>query len=278
MTKELYHFHFRHKHDVLNLFLLMFVLPSAILFLFMLSLELSTTNKSFSEVMADLWGIFSLLLLFGLLFALFIAWHEKSKGEDIPEDEFILYDNGWFTFWNITPDEGWIAPAKIDWIYPEGTEIKALGMKKSNMYLLKKKKNGMYKIGFGLEWAYPDKRWENWVFNASVGGWLTEEEYHRFLEMIDMLNQKGKENIQSGRIKPPGKNWKQEHMDYYQRPWFWNEVFKKENIREVYKKDTGEDIPEPVRSFMYDYPTFSKIYLKNKRETGDWLGKKEVKG
>jgi hypothetical protein len=218
-----------------------------------------------------LWAL-TIALPVGVILAALLTLNEKAKGADVPEDEFILYDNGWFVFWNIAPDEGWLAPAKTDWIYPEGVELKPLGIKKSRMYLLKKKRNGMYKVGFGLDWAYPNEKWENWVFHGNAGGWLTEEEYRKFLEMIDYLNKKGRENLESGRIKIPERNLKQEHIGYYQMPWFWNEVFKKENTRELYMRDTGEDIPEPIRSFLYDYPKFKKVYLKNKRETGDWFG------
>jgi len=138
----------------------------------------------------------------------------------------------------------------------------------------KRKKRNRYKVGFGLMWTYPDKKWENWVFTASAGGWLTEEEYKKFLKMIEYIDRKAKENVERGRIKIPAKNPKQEHIAYYQMPWYWNEVFEKENIRELYKKETGEDIPEPVRSFLFDYEKFKKVYLKNKRETGDWFGRK----
>jgi len=224
--------------------------------------------------------------VFALSFLL--TWVQKIKGEDIPIDEFILYENGWFVFWNITPDEGWIAPAKLDWILPPLKNRKEMEEKigyKVNFrytlfdryYLLKKKKNGKYKVGFGLMWVYPYKKWENWVFTASVGGWLTEKEYKKFLEMIEYIDKKAKENVESGRVKIPAKNLKQEHIAYYQMPWFWNEVFQKENIRELYRKETGEDIPEPVRSFLFDYEKFKNVYLKNKRETGDWFGKREEK-
>ncbi len=112
------------------------------------------------------------------------------------------------------------------------------------------------------------------VFSGGAIGWLTEEEYKKFLEMIEYIDKKAKENLESGRVKVPGKNPKQAHIDYYQRSWFWNKVFKKENIRELYMEETGEDIPEPVRSFLFDYPKFKSVYLKNKRETGDWFGRK----
>ena len=77
-----------------------------------------------------------------------------------------------------------------------------------------------------------------------------------------------------GRIKIPGENPKQQHLDYYQFSMYWNDVFVKENIRELYKKETSEDIPEPVRTFLFDYKTYEKTYLKNKKKTGDWFGGK----
>ncbi len=285
MVKILYHVTLKEERLLLKNFLIYFIPPLVIIYAVMLivnphnSLKLITQNPWFFAV-----GLPS--FTFALSFLL--TWIQKSKGEDMPQDEFILYDNGWFVFWNITPDEGWIAPAKLDWILPPLKNRKELERKvgyKINFrytlfdryYLLKKKKNGKYKIGFGLMWVYPDKKWENWVFTASVGGWLTEKEYRKFLEMIEYIDKKAKENVESGRIKIPAHNLKQEHIAYYQMPWYWNEVFKKENIRELYKKETGEDIPEPVRSFLFDYETFKNVYLKNKRETGDWFGRSEEK-
>ena len=144
-------------------------------------------------------------------------------------------------------------------------------------YVVKKRRKNRYKVGFGLIWTYPNKKWENWIFTASVGGWLTEEDYKKFLEMMKYIQKKAKENVESGRIKIPAKNLKQGHIAYYQMPWFWNEVFQKENIRELYKKETGEDIPEPVRSYLFDYDRYKNVYLKNKREIGDWFGKREEK-
>ena len=61
--------------------------------------------------------------------ALLLTLNEKLKGADVPQDEFILYDNGWFVFWNITPDEGWIAPAKLDWVLPPVENKKELEKK-----------------------------------------------------------------------------------------------------------------------------------------------------
>ncbi len=63
---------------------------------------------------------------FFLALALLLTLIEKKKGADIPEDEFILYDNGWFVFWGVEPDEGWIAPAKLDWVLPPAKPKKEL--------------------------------------------------------------------------------------------------------------------------------------------------------
>ena len=135
----------------------------------------------------------------------------------------------------------------------------------------------MYKVILWLKWAYPHKKWENWVFAEWVQGWLNEEEHKRLLEMLEFLRKKAMKNLEMGRIKIPGRNPKQEHFMYYQKPQYWDIVFEEENIRELYRKETGEDIPEPVRSYLFDTKTYEKVYLKNKRETGDWFGKGERK-
>ena len=95
--------------------------------------------------------------------------------------------------------------------------------------------------------------------------------------MIEFIRKKAMKNLESGRIKIPGNNPKQAHFDYYQLPQYWDIVFEKENIREFYRKDTGEDIPEPIRSYLFDNGTYTKVYLKNKKETGDWFGKGDRK-
>ena len=200
----------------------------------------------------------------------------KVRGGDVDESEFILYDNGWFAFWDVKLQD-WIGPAKLDWIFPEGVDIKPLNVRENSFYLVKKKKDGMYYVAFRVLWTYPDKKWENWAFYGNIGGWMTEEELKKFREMIEILRKKSRENLERGKIKLPGPNPKQQHTVYYQQPQYWDEVFEKENIRELYRKETGEDIPEPIRSYLFDTKTFDKVYLKNKRETGDWLGKGEKK-
>ncbi len=279
MAEIMYHFVFSKPKQLSKFFLSLFLSIAITGTLIIVALYILSGNNALLIVLP-----IGILTAFILSFSATLI--EKKKGADIPEDEFILYDNGWFVIWCVEPNEGWIAPAKLDWILPPAKPKKELekeiGYKpngwyclQDRYYLLKRKKKGLYKVGFGLVWTYPTEKWKDWVFSASAGGWLTEKEHKKLLEMVEYLNRKAKENVESGRIKIPAHNSEQEHVAYYQMPWYWNEVFKKENIRELYKKETGEDIPEPVRSFLFDYPKFKRVYLKNKRETGDWFGRKK---
>ena len=194
--------------------------------------------------------------------------------------EFILYDNGWFVFFD-QYHGSWIAPAKLEWVFPEGIEIRPLNIRSKKdspkhyykYIFVRKRKDSRYLVDFGLIWAYPDKKWENWAFNGYISGWIEEEDYRKLLEMTEIIKKKAKENLESGRIKIPGNNPKQQHLAYYQFPDYWNEVFVKEKIRELYIEENGEDLPEPVRSYLFDMKTYDKVYLKNKKKTGDWFGR-----
>ncbi len=285
MAKELCHFVFSNPKQILRFFLPLFIgmlgIPYGVLFIL-------NPNSAWKLVTMHPWvfivGIPGLILSLALLLTL----NEKLKGADIPVDEFILYDNGWFVFWSMeTRTEGWTAPAKLDWVLPPAKKkkdlIKELGYVPNGWYVfrfdlgylyVKKRRKNKYFVFLALPWIYPSEKWKNWVFYGVAGGWLNEKEYKRLVEFTEFIKKKAEENLKNGITKIPAKNVKQEHIDYYKRPWYWNEVFQKENIRELYKKETGEDIPEPVRSFLFDYEKFKKVYLKNKRETGDWFGRK----
>ena len=277
LTKEMYHFILKYPKRVLWDFLSIFLPMSGVLVLIVAILDFIHSMDLSFFIMAILIEVF-------ISFLIATVWVliGRSYGEDVSNDEFILYENGWFVFWNA--EKGWIAPAKIDWLLPPVKNKKELekkvGYKINGWYGLQeryyifRKRGNYYKGGFGLIWTYPTRKWENWIFGGDAEGYLTEEEYKKFLEMIEYLDRKAKENIESGRIKIPEKNMKQEHIEYYQLPQYWNEVFQKENIRELYRKETGEDIPEPVRSFLFDYDRYKNVYLKNKREIGDWFGRK----
>ena len=82
--------------------------------------------------------------------------------------------------------------------------------------------------------------------------------------------------MEEGRVWiPSGKP--QASSIYLKKPFYWNDVFKKEGLKEYYTEDTGEDIPEPVRSFLFDVRGYIKEYLKKAKETGDWFGREGVK-
>jgi len=223
-------------------------------------------------------GVFIILFIILLILTLI-----NKSDPTIFYDEFILYDNGWFVFWLGEPQGIWIGPAKLDWILPESKPYKELkeevGYKPHRWYCMnfqqycyaKEKENG-YLVFFKLPWSFPSDKWKDWVFFGAVSGMLDYTEYIEFLGMVTQLKIKAKENIDKGIIKIPHYNFCQENTEV--PPEYWNYVFREENIRELYKKETGEDIPEPVRSFLFDYKKFKNVYLKNKRETGDWFGRK----
>ncbi len=283
MAEIKYHFVFQKPKQLSRFFLSLFVPVSVIIIIIVLILDVISRKDTGLVIM-----VISVIVITVFILSFLLTLIEKKKGADIPEDEFILYDNGWFVFWSMeTRTEGWSAPAKLDWVLPPAKHKKELekelGYKPNGWYVfrfdlgyiyVKKKRKNRYMVYLALPWIYPSEEWKDWVFYGVAGGWLDEKEYNKLKEFVEFVKQKAKENLDSGKIRIPAKNPKQEYTDYYKRPWYWNEVFKKENIRELYKKETGEDIPEPVRSFLFDYPKFKSVYLKNKRETGDWFGRK----
>ncbi len=268
MAKELYHFHFRKPHQPLRFALSISGTAIAILGIILLIFQF-TINTKYNLLEGYFYAVIVMAAIGVLVYVL-----AKVRGGDVDESEFILYDNGWFAFWRVD-DQVWIAPTKLEWIYQEHIDLPPLHIKsKYNVYYIAKKKGNNYFVIFRLLWGYPDKNWENWVFHGIVRGLLTKEEFEKFSEMIKLLRNKAKENIDSGRVKVPENNPKQGHIDYYTRSQYWDVVFEKENLRELYRKETGEDIPEPIRSYLFDEKKFKEVYLKNKRETGDWVGKK----
>ena len=271
MPKELYHFYFQKSHhSSVKLALSGFFIPLIIILGFLGIMKLFV-NYPIRDILYVMEGGVLVLAIMSLVVYVIDKW----RGGSVGADEFIIYDNGWFVFWDAHYGT-WIAPAKLEWVYPDHIDIKPLHIVgKYNEYnIIKRKKKDKYKVSFRLIWAYPDKKWENWVFYDIANGWLTKEEFERFSQFLEFLRKKGWENIKSGSVKIPGNNPKQGHLMYYQLPPYWNEVFEKENIRELYKKETGEDLPGPIRSFLFDIQKFDKVYLKNKKKTGDWFGRK----
>ena len=270
MAKELYHFHFRVPHQPLKFALSVSGTSIAIVGIILLIFQF-TINTQYNLLEGFSYA-FIVMVAIGIL----IYVMAKIRGGDVDESEFILYDNGWFVFWDLKFQD-WIAPAKLDWLYPPELVLKPLKGSRNGYYAVKKKNNGRYYVVFRLTWGYPYGKWKCWIFYDKVYGWLTEEEYKKLVELVNFLTKKAKENVESGRIKRPEGDCIQAYVDLYQQPPYWDEVFEKENIRELYRKETGEDIPEPIRSYLFDTKTFDKVYLKNKRETGDWLGRSEKK-
>ncbi len=121
MAEILYHIVFSKPKQLSRFFLSLFLPMSIILTTIILALNL-VSRKDTDIVIVMIIVVNSTAFIFSLLVTLI----EKKKGADIPQDEFILYDNGWFVFWCVEPDEGWIAPAKLDWVLPPAKPMKEL--------------------------------------------------------------------------------------------------------------------------------------------------------
>ncbi len=274
MAEELYHFYFQHKRtslrEVVQLTLLLTIVGAGI----------GAYDYTYGH-RATIWGINTIAFL-GLTFlgmglvsgtALFLGFY-RFRGEDI-DDEFVLYENGWFVFWSGESNDGWVAPAKIDWVFPPGMELKPFNMKKIPIHRTIRRKEGRYNDGFGLYWGLPGReKYENWAFHASAGGWLSEEEHKKLLEMIEYIRERARENVESARLKIPEANPQQQHSGALKLPSYWNRTFIKEGLKDLYLRETGEEIPEPVYSYLFDRTKYAE-YLKRKKETGKWLPEKK---
>ncbi len=271
MARELYHFHFQKPHFSRR-FALITIGGTALLLLIILSI--------IQYVLPTKYNLFIIFFEYALpaiiILGLFGYLSLRVRGGIFDENEFILYDNGWFVFWDLKFQD-WIAPAKIDWLYPPELVLKPLKGSNNGYYSVRKSKNGMYYIVFRLTWGYQYGKWKCWIFYDKVDGWITGEEYKKLIELVNFLSKKAKENVKSGKIKPSEGNCTQAYVDLYQQPPYWNTVFEKANIRVLYKKETGEDLPEPVRSYLFDLKTYAQIYFENKKKTGDWFGMSEKK-
>jgi len=269
MPKELYHFKFEHKKASLWEFVQLTLLLTVLGVLIGAYGYFYVHNKTIygMNIIAFFGGVFFVIALISgaiLFLGLF-----RYRGEDI-DDEFILYDNGWFLFWSGKYNDGWVAPAKIDWLFPPGMELKPFNLKEIPIHRTIRKKKGRYNEGFGLYWGLPKAGYENWAFHASAGGWLTHDEHEKLLEMIDYLKKRSKENIDTKRISVPEKNPVQQSSGMLKQPSYWNSVFIKEGIKDLYFQETGEEIPEPVYSYLFDRTKYAD-YLRRRKETGEWL-------
>ncbi len=169
MAEILYHFVFKKPKQLLWLFLKLFLIPYFMGIGILVILNLMYHTIEWINV-----GKISLIAAIVISILVFlITLNERAKGFDVPEDEFILYDNGWFVFWGVRANEGWIAPAKLDWVLPPAKPSKEFKKKIGydpnweyylyrRYYLIQRKKGNMYKIGYKLMWTYPTEKWENW--------------------------------------------------------------------------------------------------------------------
>ena len=91
MAKEMYHFVFRESKRLLKNFLVLFIFPLALVYSLMFILNQNRFWKFMSNNL-----LFFIVGFPSFVFALsfLLTWVQKIKGEDIPIDEFILYENG----------------------------------------------------------------------------------------------------------------------------------------------------------------------------------------
>ena len=278
MAREVVHLYFEHpeisKEETMAVHFTALV-GYAIIVLFIAFLLYIQQSNYFIPVMLALSisGVVWILVLM-YLYYLFL----RHKGENLPE-ELIIYDNGWFVVWGPVYSDGWVAPAKLDWILPSGIKIKSWGIEAYILPPLNEKaryKKGCKGImtGFGLSWIYSlNPRYKEYSFHATIYGCVTQEEYKTLEKLAKYLDRIGRRNMEAGRVWiPSGKP--QANFIYLKKPFYWNDVFKKEGLRRYYIEDTGEDLPEPVRSFLFDVRKYIKEYLKVAKETGDWFSRK----
>ena len=282
MAREVVHIYFEHprisKPETLGIFIPALIFTT--LYVIVLDIIFRTIDPlSLAIIIGVLW------LVFG---GLMVLWYKglKFKGENLPE-ELIIYDNGWFIVWGPVYSDGWVAPAKLDWILPDKIEMRAWGIlrrifipkeeRKKKRKLFYKGVEGKIESGIGLSWVYPlNKKYKDYLFLATVDGYITEEQYKTLKKLAGYLDRIGRKNLESGRVWiPSGKP--QASSIYLKKPFYWNDVFKKERLKEYYMEDTGEEIPEPVSSFLFDVRKYINEYLKKAKETGDWFGREGVK-
>ena len=206
------------------------------------------------------------------------------RGENFSE-ELIIYDNGWFVVWGPTYSDGWVAPAKLDWILPDKITMRSWGVIQyifiPNEKVSRKYRLLLYKVpkcklttALGISWIYPrNTQYREYLFYGTIYGCVSSKQYKDLKKLAKYLDAIGRKNLELGRVWiPSGKP--QASSLYMKQPFYWNDVFKKERLREYYMEDTGEDMPEPIRSYLYDFESYRKKYLKLKKETGDWVGRK----
>jgi hypothetical protein len=271
MAREVVHIYLKHegiaKEETLKIYGLVFV--GAIFILIFVYLIATPEFRKYYYVL-----VLSMLLptvLIGVAYYYFL----KRIGENFPE-ELIIYDNGWFVVWGPHDSDGWVAPAKLEWILPDKTIIKEWGIKAYMLRKLKEEKEGVL-IGSGIHWVFPlNQLYREYTFYAAIYGVVHPQKLSCLEKMYGILDIIGRKNLNAERVWiPSGKP--QANWGYMKQAFYWNTIFKKEGLREYYKKDTGEDVPEPVRSYLYDIRKYKKVYLKQKKETGDWFGKENIK-
>ena len=201
------------------------------------------------------------------------------RGENFP-DELIVYDNGWFVVWGPVYSDGWVAPSTLEWILPDKITLKPWGVIQNIFHVSESKKrkradSDKIKVGGGLSWVYPlNPKYDDYFFHNAMMGYISKDKLSDMKRLAEYFDRIGRRNIEAGRVWiPSGKP--QANFIYMKKPFYWNDIFRKEGLRDYYIEETGEDLPEPVRSYLYNARTYSNKYLKMKKETGDWLSRRE---
>ncbi len=273
MVKEVYHIWLDHSYGPKRFlygfaFIYILLVSSFIIF----PLAFGGLNRLIETIPTMLYIVgVSLLFMAPMFFGMYFATKYAGWGVS---DEVIIYDNGWITMFGMgqgTGGYGWCAPFRIEWVLPPGTvcgdKDHPIAKVKYPLRVLKKRKDKAL-IHIGFVWVLPNSKYENRAFNASVQGWVSKKQYDDVKKMIDYVINKAKENIEKGLHIPQGDGRWFPDLLYYADT--WNEIALEQGVWTEFKKELGENVPEPLRTFFDDTDKYKKYYWRNKLKTGDW--------
>jgi len=190
-------------------------------------------------------------------------------------DELIIYDNGWVTMFGMgdnTGRYGWLAPLRLDWIFPAGAEARTsrgkLAMTALPVINVIKKKKGRALVRVVLAWRFPDADYDKNVFGASAKGWISEEDYAEARRMVEYLEKKAEENVKNGLKMPPADSLFESGFMF--NAYSWNDAAQQKGVLDDFKKDMGDTAPAPLIAFFDDPERYQKYYWKTFLETGKW--------
>ena len=272
MAKELFHLYLDHS-DSPKVFVQSFeyVYTGFALYAIILFLTgLSPLLKNIFDLSEFLIG--SLIILGSVLFGMYYL--TKYSGWGVT-DEVIVYDNGWVTMFGMgdnTGRYGWLAPLRLDWIFPAGAEARTsrgkLAMTALPVINVIKKKKGRALVRVVLAWRFPDADYDKNVFGASAKGWISEEDYAEARRMVEYLEKKAEENVKNGLKMPPADSLFESGFMF--NAYSWNDAAQQKGVLDDFKKDMGDTAPAHLIAFFDDPERYQKYYWKTFLETGKW--------